>query len=102
MRYAARKERVSRSGVLIQVPRPERFALHKLIVAARRRGDLALKAEKDRLQAAFLIEALADDRPDDLAEAFEAARDEGPKWRERLDRSLNRMPDTAARLPTPG
>ena len=48
------------------------------------------------------IEALADDRPDDLAEAFEAARDEGPKWRERLDSSLNRMPDTAARLSTLG
>lgn len=89
---------VYRSGVLIQVPRPERFAIHKLIVADRRRGDLALKAEKDRLQAAFLIEALAKDRPDDLAEAYEDARAEGPKWRERLDRTLDRMPETRARI----
>ena len=28
---------IYRSGILIQVPRPERFAVHKLIVADRRR-----------------------------------------------------------------
>ena len=89
---------VYRSGVLIQIPRPERFAVHKLIVADRRRGDLAMKAEKDRRQAAFLVEALAEDRPEDLAEAMEVARAEGPKWRERLERTLKRLPETADRL----
>ncbi len=89
---------VYRSGVLIQVPRPERFAIHKLIVADRRRGDLALKAEKDRLQAAFLIAALAEDRPDDLAEAYSDALAEGPKWRERIERTLDRMPETRERI----
>ncbi len=53
-----------RSGVLVQIPRPERFAIHKLIVADRRRdGADSLKAHKDRRQASFLIEALAEDRP---------------------------------------
>ncbi len=89
---------VYRSGVLIQIPRPERFAIHKLIVADRRRGDLALKAEKDRLQAAFLIEALAEDRPDDLAEAYRDALAEGPKWRERVSRTLDRMPETQTHI----
>ncbi len=89
---------VYRSGVLIQIPRPERFAIHKLIVADRRRGDLALKAEKDRRQAAFLIEALAEDRPDDLAEAYRDAMDAGPRWRERLDRTLDRMPETRRQI----
>lgn len=88
-----------RAGVLVQAPRPERFAIHKLIVADRRRdGPDALKAEKDRRQAAFLIEALAEDRPEDLAEALEDARAAGPKWRERIDRTLTRMPATAERL----
>ena len=88
-----------RSGVLVQIPRPERFAIHKLIVADRRReGPGSLKARKDRLQAAFLIEALAEDRPDDLAEAWEDARGNGPKWRERLDRSLEAVPETRARI----
>ncbi|MDB6183149.1 GSU2403 family nucleotidyltransferase fold protein [Paracoccus fistulariae] len=87
-----------RSGVLVQVPRPERFAIHKLIVAARRRDEDRLKSEKDRQQAAFLIAALAQDRPEDLAEAFEDARARGPRWRARIEDSLSRMPDSAALL----
>lgn len=88
-----------RSGVLVQVPRPERYAIHKLIVADRRReGADSLKARKDRLQAEFLIEVLAEDRPDDLAEAWEAAREAGPRWRERLDATLARLPATRERL----
>lgn len=88
-----------RSGILVQIPRPERFALHKLIVADRRQGgpDQA-KSRKDRAQAAFLIEALAQDRPDDLREAWQDARSRGPRWRERLDSSLARMPATEAVL----
>ena len=67
---------VYRSGILVQIPRPERYAIHKLIVADRRRGGAdSLKAEKDRLQAAFLIEVLAKDRPDELLEAYQ---DPGP------------------------
>lgn len=88
-----------RSGVLVQVPRPERYAIHKLIVADRRKGGPdALKAGKDRAQAAFLVEVLAQERPDDLRDAWEDARSRGPKWRERIDRTLSRMPETAARL----
>ncbi|NIY81248.1 hypothetical protein HCZ23_17435 [Celeribacter sp. HF31] len=88
-----------RSGVLVQIPRPERFAVHKLIVADRRRGgpDHA-KARKDRAQAEFLIKVLADDRPDDLAEAYEEAMRQGPRWRARLDASLSLVPETAERL----
>lgn len=86
-----------RSGVLVQIPRPERFAIHKLIVADRRReGPASLKSHKDRAQAAFLIEALAEDRPDDLALAYEDAVSRGPRWRERLTATLARMPATAA------
>ncbi len=56
-----------RSGVLLQVPRPERFAIHKLIVADRRRGGADhAKSRKDRAQAALLINVLSQDRPDDL------------------------------------
>ncbi|MGR3481297.1 nucleotidyltransferase family protein [Salipiger marinus] len=85
-----------RSGILVQIPRPERFAIHKLIVADRRHGgpDQA-KSRKDRAQAAFLIAVLAEDRPDDLADAVEEARSRGPRWQQRLEASLARMPDTA-------
>ena len=88
-----------RSGILVQIPRPERFAVHKLIVADRRMGgpDQA-KSAKDRAQAAFLIDILAQDRPDDLALAYTQAREMGPRWRERMDASLARLPDSQAQI----
>lgn len=87
---------IYRSGVLVQVPRPERFAIHKLIIADRRHdGAGSLKAAKDREQAAFLIEAMAEDRPQDLFHAYTKAMEVGPRWRERIARSLKRMPKTA-------
>ena len=88
-----------RSGVLVQIPRPEAYAIHKLIVADRRGpGPDALKAVKDRTQAAFLIRVLAEDRPDELREAHADAISRGPQWREHIGRSLARMPETAALL----
>ncbi len=92
-----------RSGVLVQVPRPERFAVHKLIVADRRTdGPGSLSAAKDRAQAAFLIDSLAQDRPDDLVEAFENAASRGPRWQKRLSATLKRLPATRARLEEAG
>lgn len=92
-----------RSGVLIQVPRPERFAIHKLIVADRRHGGPdAIKSRRDRAQAALLIDVLAEDRPDDLAEAYQTALQSGPAWRSRIAKSLARLPrtqDVLAALP---
>jgi hypothetical protein len=86
---------IYRSGVLVQVPRPERYAIHKLIVADRRRdGTGSLKAPKDREQAAFLIAAMAEDRPDDLSRAYSAALEVGPRWREHIANSLERMLDS--------
>ncbi len=86
---------IYRSGVLLQIPRPERFAIHKLIVASRRQGgpDQA-KSRKDRSQAKFLIRILAEDRPDDLTEAYEHAMSQGLRWRDRIASSLDRMPET--------
>jgi hypothetical protein len=81
-----------RSGVLVQIPRPERFAIHKLIVSDRRQGGPdSLKSLKDRRQAQFLIDVLAQDRPDDLREAYQDALSRGPRWRERLAAAVARV-----------
>uniref|UniRef100_A0A9E7ZLT3 GSU2403 family nucleotidyltransferase fold protein n=1 Tax=Bosea sp. NBC_00436 TaxID=2969620 RepID=A0A9E7ZLT3_9HYPH len=81
-----------RNGVLVQIPRPERLAIHKLIVAdLRRDGPDSLKAQKDRMQASFLIEILSEDRPDDLREAYEDAMTTGPRWRDRINATLKRL-----------
>ena len=62
-------------------------------------GDIeALKAEKDRLQATFLITVLAEDRPDELSEAYTDARNVGPQWRARLDATLERLPSVKTLL----
>lgn len=90
-----------RSGVLVQIPRPERLAIHKLIVADRRReGPDSLKAHKDRMQASFLIEILAEDRPEDLREAYEDAMARGPHWRDRINATLKRLHSASALLKT--
>lgn len=90
---------VYREGVLVQVPRPERFALHKLIVADRRvRGSDHLKSRKDRMQADLLIAILSEDRPEDLAEAYEDALRRGPGWRKRIGNSLAHLPEAKERL----
>ena len=84
-----------RNGVLVQIPRPERYAIHKLIVADRRRdGADSFKAEKDRAQAAFIIEAMAESDPSSIWDAYQDALDRGPRWRERIETSLDRMPRT--------
>lgn len=90
---------VYREGILVKLPRPERFAIHKLIVADRRReGADGLKARKDIMQAEILMTVLAEDRPADLIEAYEDAHGRGPRWRERLQRSLARSPVAAGCL----
>ena len=59
-------------GVLVNVPTPARFALHKLLTAARRDASQAVKAQKDLSQAAQVLRVLAADRPGDLGLAWEA------------------------------
>ncbi|WP_417809797.1 GSU2403 family nucleotidyltransferase fold protein [Thioclava sp.] len=88
-----------RSGILMQIPRPERFAIHKLIVAdRRRRGPDELKSKKDRAQAEFLIRILHQDRPEDLKDAYEDALERGPTWRAHISASLELLPQTKAIL----
>jgi hypothetical protein len=85
-----------RSGILVRIPRPERYAIHKLIVAERRKaGPDALKARKDRAQADFLIRVLAEARPDELKDAFDEAVSRGPKWRTKVEASLKKLPVSA-------
>ena len=84
-----------RSGVLVNVPRPARYAIHKLIVATRRVASAAPKATKDIEQSAALIRILAQDRPDELEEALSEARTRGPSWRNAVDRGARRLPSDA-------
>jgi len=87
-----------RSGVLVQIPRPERYAIHKLIVAQRRFGNMQAKIRKDLAQAEVLIRLLMEDRPSALIEAYEKAINAGPKWKGAIKKSLAQRPEIAAIL----
>jgi hypothetical protein len=80
-----------RYGVLVNVPQPARYAVHKLIVATRRATTAAAKARKDIEQAMTLIRALAQDQPDELARAYHEASGRGEHWRRALTHGANRM-----------
>jgi hypothetical protein len=59
-------------GVLVTVPDPARFALHKIWVAEQRPATEQPRARKDRLQAAILLRILLEDRTGDLELAWQA------------------------------
>lgn len=86
---------LSKTGVLVNVPAPERYAVHKLIVATMRQttGESAAKADKDIAQTAILIEALAAKRRlADFEEVLRGAKKRGAGWRERIASGLKRLP----------
>jgi len=66
-----------KQGILINVPAPARFALHKRVVSQRRRAGQAEKIRRDLSQAEQLLEVLVEGRPGDLILAHEAAEKTG-------------------------
>jgi hypothetical protein len=78
------------TGVYVQVPAPERYAVHKLILAQRRPAGVA-KRDKDLQQTAALTEILAVSRPAELKLAWEEALERGPTWRELLLDGMSRL-----------
>ncbi|MDP9840476.1 hypothetical protein J2T09_005263 [Neorhizobium huautlense] len=86
-----------KSGVPVTVPDPARYAVHKMIVATRRRttGLSAIKRDKDIRQAEILFEALYETRrSSDFAIAFEEAWQRGPAWQEALQKAESSMLST--------
>jgi hypothetical protein len=90
---------VGGAGVLVNVPAPARFALHKLLVAAARPAAMQSKVGKDLHQAAQIVAALAEDRPGDLHLAWTslAQRRWGRRIRSGID-ALGRRHPQARRL----
>ncbi len=86
---------VGGSGVLVQVPAAGRFALHKLLVSRSRPASSQAKGAKDLLQAAQMIEVLAEDRPGDLRAAWDAlgARRSSKGLRSAMGTLAKRYPD---------
>jgi hypothetical protein len=70
-------------GVAINVPAPERYALHKLLVSRMRikTEQSQAKAQKDLQQAGELLDVLIEQRPYELQDLWTEMCERGPKWR---------------------
>jgi len=89
------------SGIPVLVPAPQRYAVHKLIIATRRLTDDngSMKSQKDLMQSGLLFEAMAETRrSDDLALAWSEAWSRGDAWREALAKGLEIMPGKTGSL----
>lgn len=74
----------SEGAVLVNVPSPERYALHKLLVFGERTGAFRAKSNKDLAQAAHLLAYLWDHRREPLDEALQDLLSRGRGWVARL------------------
>jgi hypothetical protein len=74
-----------RNGPLVvNVPRPERYVFHKLIVYGERPREKRTKANKDLMQAACLLDYLLDNDGDLVKESWEDVLSRGPGWKQRM------------------
>lgn len=92
---------MSKNGaVLVNIPNPARYALHKLIIAGERGGNFVTKIRKDLWQAAALLTYLVDHAPRSLGEAWVDLMSRGKGWRTRFEAGLQSMqgqlPETVA------
>jgi hypothetical protein len=91
IRDPVRTVMLHKGGIPVLVPDPPRFAVHKLVVAARRSGGNQ-KDLKDLRQVEQLTTALTTiGRSPDVKEAFAEAQARGQAWRTALASSLERM-----------
>lgn len=85
------------AAVLVSVPQPARYALHKLIVFGERAGTYAAKSAKDLQQAGTLLLRLKESRKSDIDRAWKDLTSRGRGWRSRARQGMRaldkRMPE---------
>ena len=82
----------SSGPIVVNVPRPERYALAKLVLYMERmEGRNPEKAGKDLMQAASLIDYLSSRLPDMLQDAWFDLLSRGPGWRKRAKQGFDAL-----------
>jgi len=77
--------------VLINIPQPVRYAMHKLIVSQVRDVSSGVKAPKDLYQAHQILSVLQENRPFDIQPAWDNLVGRGPKWKKYAEAGLAAM-----------
>jgi len=81
------------SNVLVRVPTPEKFALHKLIISQRRTKISNVKPLKDLKQAEILISTLLPENLEIFHSEWQKLVSKGKKWRQLLHAGLQCLPE---------
>lgn len=84
---------VNNSAVLINLPDPGRFALHKLIVHERRHLSNIIKKRKDLAQAGILIAFLSDRHPEILERAWQDLLHKHRLWAKLVQQGAQKLPN---------
>lgn len=82
---------INGGGILVTVPQPGKFAIHKLIISQERELTAHDKVEKDIMQAAQVISVLSDDRPGDLLMALDEIKLRGEGWVKRVEIGISKL-----------
>jgi len=80
---------VDGGGVLVNVPDPARFAIHKLIVSGERGAGMHTRREKDLNQAAQVFSVLLEDRPGDVMITWREIQSRGKGWVKRVQNGVS-------------
>ena len=77
---------------IVNIPAPERYAVHKLIIYGERPSSDRVKANKDLMQAAAIFQVLSDNGQIDLIRrAWRNAEERGPGWQKRLNQGKSAL-----------
>ena len=89
-------------AVVVNVPHPARYALHKLIVYGEREGAFSSKSGKDLIQAASLLQYFKENRTWEVQEAYGDLMGRGKGWVSRFERGLAAIEKTYPKLEVRG
>jgi hypothetical protein len=78
-------------AVVVNVPHPVRYALHKLVVFGEREGTFAAKSGKDLAQAAAILQFFQISRAWEVEEHWRNLIERGRGWKTRAVRGLNAL-----------
>lgn len=82
---------VDTEPILVNIPQPVRYAMHKLIVSQVRDVSSDAKSIKDIYQAHQLLSLLREERSADIQPAWDNLINRGPKWRKYAESGLAEM-----------
>jgi hypothetical protein len=82
---------VAKSGILVNVPAPARYAFRKLVVWQRRPSVFQTKSLKDIEQAEQLFSVLNEDRPGDLRIAWDAMSSQPKKFTDLVKSGMKKL-----------